>query len=422
MFGKLLYTNSGGSVLPKGEIQTLQTPIPIPIPIIPIPIPKPSHIKPFLQPYVTPCLSTDWGSTIPPQFFSGSQIKAMYNIPKISKLLSTKQVKIAIIIAYTYPNLKVDLATYWKNPINFGPSSTPPNINIYTMPGATQDSGWAQEECLDVQMVCTVNPNANIWVVEAKSSSCDDLLAAVLYATSTLKADVLSMSWGRSESEFLLMYDSYFNNTSVCYCAASGDTNSVSWPATNPNCISVGGTTIIWNPTVTPPRTEYACDFAGCGYSNLYSQPTYQSDVIKNTFRSIPDLSLIADSNTSVYTVYNNNWYGVGGTSVSTPIFAGMLSLANQQRINAGKCVLTTVSSPTIPTKKNVQTYLYKTIYTNTSLYSSIFYDVKIGTDLGSVAGSDTELTTYSSGAKYDIPTGLGSPNALNLCNALVNL
>lgn len=378
---------------------------------------------------IIPFFTANAASSIPPQFFSGMQLKNIYNIPTITPLTNTtKKVTIAIIVAFTYPNLKSDLAYYWQNPINFGPTSTPPKINVYTMKGATRNTGWAQEECLDVQMVCTINPNANIWVIEAKSATYVDLIAAMTYATDTVKADVVSMSWGGGETKGLLDYNPSFTNPAVCYCAASGDANRVSWPATSPNCVAVGGTTLLWNPNLTPPRTEYACNFSGCGYSNIYTQPAYQSGAITNSYRSIPDISLIADNNTSVYSVYNNSWYGVGGTSVATPIFAGIVSLANQQRLNAGKSVLTSVvpafvaPGKPVPVPNHLQTYLYKTVYPNTPLYSSIFYDVTSGTDKGSTSGNALTLTTYSATSKFDVPTGLGSPNVLNFCNALMNL
>jgi len=370
----------------------------------------------FLKPYISPNLSQKGIASIPPQYFSGVQLKNLYSVPTI--LPSSRKVTIAVIVAYTYPGLKTDLATYWTNPINFGPNSTPPAINIYTMSGARQNGGWAQEECLDVQMVCTMNPNANIWVVEAKSDNLSDLLVAISYARTTIKADVLSMSWGMSETSSLTQYNSYFSDSSACYCAASGDSNTVSWPATNANCIAVGGTTLIWNPNSTIQRTEYTWNSAGCGYSSIIPQPTYQSNIssITHTNRVIPDVSLIADPNTSVYTVFNGSWYGVGGTSAATPIFAGILSLSIQQRFNLGKSGLTTVCNPMNST--NIQNFLYKTVYTNPGQYSSLFNDITIGSDNGSVAGKNT-LTTYNAGIGFDVTTGLGSPNSTNLCNAL---
>lgn len=388
----------------------------------------------FLQLYATPDLGTNSATNFPPQYFSGSQLRNLYNIPTIAPTnASTKKVTIAIIVAFTYPGLKADLKTYWQNPINFGPSSTPPAINIYTTPGATKNSTWAQEECMDVQMLCTMNPNANIWVVEAKSDAFTDLMTAINYATTTINADVISMSWGLNEVAQLTAYNGIFTNTSICYCAASGDQNVVSWPATSVNCVAVGGTSLIWNPTANPNRTEYAWNLAGCGYSSIIPQPNYQSAItsITHNNRVIPDISLIADVNTSVYTVYNGNWYGVGGTSVGTPMFAAILSLANQQRFNAGKGPLTTVYSTTpnnattstyVPPANNVQNYIYKTIYPNATQYASAFYDVAIGQVVGSTGGNSKGTTTYNSGSKFDVTTGLGSPNASSLCASLMAL
>ena len=381
-------------------------------------------IKPYHQEYVTPNLSQTAISQIPPQYFSGVQLKKLYNVPTVIPATpTTKKTTIAIIIAYHYPGVKKDLEIYWKNLINFGPDSIPPVINIYTMPGATQNSGWAKEECLDVQMVCTMNPNANIWIVEAKSVNLTDLLAALNYSRTTIKADIVSMSWGTNEAPSLTKYNSFFTDTSACYCVSSGDTNTVSWPATTPNCIAVGGTTLLWNPNITPDRTEYAWDSGGCGYSSIFKQPAYQSNIssIIHTNRAIPDVSLIADMNTCVYSVYNGNWYGIGGTSVSAPIFAGILSLANQMRFNLGKNGLTTVTGTNSTISTNIQTYLYKTIYPNPVSYKSMFYDVSGGSNKGSVTGS-TILKTYDTSCGFDIPTGLGSPNATNLCNGLVTI
>lgn len=369
---------------------------------------------------------------LPPQYFSGSQLINLYNVPTVKPISNTtRQTKIAIIIAFTYPGLLADLNTYWTSDINFGSGSTPPKVNVYTMPGATMNEGWAQEECLDVQMVCTINPNANIWVVEAKSDTANDLIAAVDYAVNVLKVDVVSMSWGDMEDPYYNSYASQFNNTSVSFCAASGDANIVSWPSTLANCISVGGTSLLWTPNGTQTRKEYAWNLAGCGYSSIVSQPNYQKNIngITHTHRAIPDVSLIANDQTCVYTVYAGQWYGVGGTSVATPIFASMISLANQQRFNIKKNALTTVYSNLtnipnnyVPPSNNIQNYLYKTIYNNKTEYQNTFYDVVLGTNRGSIAGTTRGLSTYSAGAGYDLTTGLGSPKCTNLCNALVKI
>jgi len=394
----------------------------------------PSVSKPVMKTFLAPFASIiNPNPLFPPQMFNGPQLVELYNVPNVPVSTGRKQVKIVVVVAYTYSGLLSDLKTYWQNQINFGPNSTPPKVNVYTMPGAVYNTGWAQEECLDVQMVCTINPNASIWVVEAKSDSITDMVAAVNYANKTLNADVISMSWGTDDANFFSAYNNYFTNTNTCYCAASGDSNNVSWPSVSSNCMSIGGTSLLWTPKSENKRTEFSWTSAGCGYATSIAKPTYQNTVssIVGNHRAIPDVSLIANQNTGVYAVFRGSWYSFGGTSVSTPIFAATLSIANQARFNQGKSGLTTVYTTTpnistsnsyVPPSNNVQQYLYKTIYPNINKYKQDFNDIIIGSDAGSVAGNSAILTNYNSGVGHDLPTGLGSPNCSNLCNDLLNI
>lgn len=355
--------------------------------------------------------------------FNGSQLLSLYNIPSIKPSVfknngeMAKKVKVAIIIAYTYPKLKDDLYNYWTSPSNFGPNSTPPNVTIYTMPGATINSSWSSESCLDLQIICTINPNADIYVVEAKSSATKDLLTAVNYAENVIRADVLSMSWGGNDSASFSAYSSYFSNPNICYCAASGDTNYVSWPAVSSNCIAVGGTTLLWTPSDISPisRTEFTWPSAGCGYSKSVLKPAYQNAAnISSKYRCIPDLSLVSNPVSGVHIVYAGKWNCIGGTSAAAPIFAGMLSIANQQRFNSGKSALTTTYPKTQVPSNNVQQCLY-----NPDLYKSMFADVVIGTCVGTGENSQVK---FSAVQNFDLATGLGSPNCAAMCNNLFNL
>lgn len=363
-------------------------------------------------------------TTFPPTTFSGSQILNLYAIPKIP-VTSRRQVRIAVVIAYHCPTLISDLNTYWKSAINFGPTSSPPSVRVYTFPGARVNNDWSVEESLDLQMVATVNPNALIYVVEARSDSNTDLNAAIQYATNTFNADVISCSWGGDDTSTLISSNTLFTNPSnpaysKCFCASSGDSNSVCWPAVLSNVMAVGGSTLVWNPTPTNPsaRTEYTWTTAGSGYSTSVARPSYQNAVHNKPYRAIPDISLVANPNTGVYVVCNGKWYAVGGTSLSCPIFAGILSIANQQRFNANMNPLTTVytNTPTSNTqpppsgvpKKHVQSILYQSIYSTPSLRQSCLTDITIGAN-----------GQYSAGNGYDIATGLGSPNVTQLCNAL---
>jgi len=414
---------------------------------------------------------------MPTQYFNGSQLIKLYNVPNIQVSSGKKQVKIVIITPYAYNGEKnasngylgwvnYDLEKYWYNYTNFGPASNPPSeygpgsnpprVSVHTMPGATyrQDQDYGLFECGCVQMVCTINPNANIWVIEAKSDSLTDILAAVEYANNNLKADVVSLSWGNSNEVKLstTTNNSYFTNKSICYCATSGELNTPFWPAVSTNCIAVGGTTLLWTPTSKNPneRTEFPWVYAGVGYSKTFIKPSYQSgdDMYKlkintNSKRCIPDVSLVADNKSMIYIYcsYRNlykykhsNFWTLTGTSIATPIFAAIISIADQLRFNKGKSALTSVYSTTplnpkdsIPSN-NLQNYLYKTILTNETKYFADFNDIIIGNNNNdgnidyNVIDAMIANPKYYAGAGFDVASGIGSPNATALCNDLLNI
>ena len=354
-------------------------------------------------------------STAPAQGFSGTQLLSLYGVPSVRPAFGTARASVAIVVAHSHPNLRADLLQYWQSASNFGTTLPCPALTVHTMPGAGFDAKWAQEECLDVQMVCTVNPHARVLVVEATSASVADMLAAVDYAADN--AEVVSMSWGANDSAAFAPYASRLSRANVVFCAASGDTNVASWPSVAATCVSVGGTTLLWAPCasrfrsiMTPyARSEFTWPSAGCGYSSSVARPAFQSAVNSTAARLIPDVSLVANPRSGAYIVYNGTWYVVGGTSLAAPLFAGMLSLANQMRRNAGKPPLSTQNS-------ELHSALYA-IYADARKYAAAFKDITVGTNAGSsVAGG---LLEYSEGVGFQVPTGLGSPNCARLCALL---
>jgi subtilase family serine protease len=349
--------------------------------------------------------------------FSGKQLLQLYNVTAIAPQNGARAVKIAIIIAYSYPNLLNDLKIYWNT--NFGTTIPLPKVTIHSL-GHTFNKDWATEECLDLQMIATISPYSDIYVVEAKSNSLFDLTNAVTYAKDILNIDVISMSWGCNDSLNLSNYNSIFtnskknNNSNICYCASTGDDNYVSWPAVLSNCIAVGGTTLY---NSNNSRVETIWNKAGCGYSKTVKKPKYQNNIsqITGSNRCIPDISLIANPDTGVMIYNNNQWIQLGGTSLSCPLFAGMLSIFNQNRLNNKLSTLTTIckdKNENLP-PNNIQSYLYTKIY-NTPSYKTVFYDITSGNNKGSKQNGN--LTNYPTSRNYDIPTGLGSINCDKLC------
>jgi hypothetical protein len=178
--------------------------------------------------------------------------------------------------------------------------------------------------------------------------------------------------------------------------------------------------------------------------SGGYAKPSWQTGtgVPSDGKRDIPDVSLFASSG-----FYTNSFYivceadqtsgvycdvdpqafdflGIGGTSASSPAFAGIMALVNQK---------------TASRQGNANYILYKLAAQSgascasagTPASTCIFYDITTGTNAMpcddtvpvpancGTAGAEGIgiLTGYNSTAGYDLATGLGSVNAANLVN-----
>ncbi len=258
---------------------------------------------------------------------------------------------------------------------------------------------WEAEEALDVEWAHAIAPDASLILVECNSASSQDLYTGVAMAADLPGVSVVSMSWGSAESSSELASDGVLTTPSghqgVTFVAATGDTGSPGdYPAASPNVVAVGGTslTINWFDTYAG---ETAWSGSGGGTSQDEEEPAYQEGVQSTGMRTIPDVSFDADPNTgvAVYDSYNNGtttpWSQIGGTSLATPCWAGLIAVADQGRVAEGG---TTLDGPsqTLPA-------LY-------ALPASDFHDITTGDNGG-----------FSAGPGYDEVTGLGSPVASSL-------
>ncbi len=106
-------------------------------------------------------------------------------------------------------------------------------------------SVWNQEEDLDVEWAHAIAPAASIVVIEADSGNLSDLLAGADAAAKLSGVSVVSMSWSNGVSPVDPALDSDFNAPGVTFVAATGDIGSaVTYPASSPNVLAVGGTTL----------------------------------------------------------------------------------------------------------------------------------------------------------------------------------
>jgi subtilase family serine protease len=338
-------------------------------------------------------------STAPP--YTPANIQQAYSFGSFAQGATGKV--IAIVDAYGDPNLASDVATFDRY---FSIGSI--KLNIFYPDGQPRgrDSNWAIETALDVEWAHANAPAATIDVVVAPDASFAHLLDAINYAATIPSVSVaaISMSWGAPESQMsssvINQYESAFGNITtkgIVLLAASGDqgatdgTRSLTtdYPASSPEVIGVGGTTLTVKSSSGVYSSETAWSSSGGGYSAKFSEPLYQSKAgISISGRGVPDVAFDANPNTGVYVYCSPYWYEVGGTSVGAPNWAAIVadSAAAGRALNLG--------------------YLYGTVYGNATLYANEIHDILSGNN-----GSPG----YKAGTGWDAVTGIGTPNVSNL-------
>jgi SdrD B-like domain len=364
-----------------------------------------------------------------PQGFIPSQIEQAYGLNEVNFGSVTGDgagQTIALIDAYNDPNITSDLASF-DSALNI---SAPPSFSVLnqsggtSLPGTDPQNGWELEESLDVEWAHALAPDANIILFEASSSSLTNLFDAVQAAKNISGVTAISMSFGSGDFSGQTSDDSIFTtpigHDGITFLASTGDDGyysdsntkvvSTNYPASSPNVIAVGGTTLDadsagdyisesgWG-NGTSSNSEGG---SGGGISKQELQPTYQAGVVtqSSTDRTTPDVSFDADPNTgvAVFDTYNypanTPWVQVGGTSVASPCWASIIAIVDQGRVLAGEGTLDGPSQ-TLPS-------LYQ-------LPSSDFRDVTSGNN------------GYAAGVGYDLVTGIGSPVANDLIAGLVD-
>ena len=225
----------------------------------------------------------------------------------------------------------------------------------------------------------------------------------------------VSMSFSQSQYPNETKDDNDFttpaNHSGVTFLAATGDFGQVAdYPASSPNVVAVGGTTLVLNPdgsyqseTAWGHGARPAPREARAGArASTKPSPGYQKGFQSTGQRTTPDVAFLADPNTGVAVVDSFDfgsaapWQEVGGTSLATPCWAGLVVIANQGRALAG--------SPALDSGNPQQTL--DAIY---GLPGQDFHDIVTGNN-----------GTYSAAPGYDELTGRGTPIANRLVPDLV--
>ena len=293
---------------------------------------------------------------------------------------------IAIVDAYGYASAESDLNVY-RSQYGLGPCTTAngcfKKVNQNGVQGSypRADTGWAQEQALDLDMASAMCPNCKILLVQASNSYLNSLAAATNTAAK-LGAVVISNSYGGDEAG-TTSYESAWNHPNVAVTVSTGDYGyGVQFPASSPHVIAVGGTHLTRAGT---SWAETAWSGAGSGCSGVYGilASTQSTGTTGCPNRALADVSAVADPNTGVavygpVTRSRSGWMVFGGTSVSAPLIGGIYGATGG-----------IVSYPT--------TKLY-------GASSSAFRDIVSGSN-----GSCPTTQWCNARAGWDGPTGLGT-------------
>ncbi len=313
-----------------------------------------------------------------------------------------------------------DLSNYWSQ-LNL---TETPNVTAVSVGNGSNNptgdpNGPDGEVMLDIEVSGAIAPGAKIVVYFADNTDAGFLNAITTAVHDTANnPSVVSISWGGPENSWtqqaITSMDEAFQAAAaigVTVCVAAGDDgstdgatdgqNHVDFPASSPNVLACGGTTLVASGnTITSETTwnELANNegATGGGISDVFPLPSYQNGAgvppsansNHNVGRGVPDVCGDADPTTGYVTLVDGNPDVIGGTSAVAPLWAGLIALINE---SIGKPVG----------------------FVNPLLYQ-----------IASSAGDFNDITSgtngaYSAGPGWDACTGLGSPIGAQIAAAL---
>jgi subtilase family serine protease len=417
----------------------------------PVPAPVPASTGHIMLKGVKggPFATTGCETTYALACYSPVQFRAAYDLgPLYAKGTTGAGQTIVIADAFGSPTIQSDLDTFdarWGFPktqvqvVKWGavPAFDPSDPDM---------GSWAYETSLDVEYAHSIAPGAHIVLLETAVSETEGMTGfpQIVAGEKSLidqgVGDVISQSFGATENTFpgfaehdyssLLGLRSAYADAAtrgVTVLAASGDNGATDqqptggtdypyqaadWPPSDPLVTAVGGSQLHLDDDGNRLQPDSVWDdgygAGGGGRSAVFARPGYQSGVaaVVGDHRGYPDISMSAAVNGGawVYTGYDpkqTGWSLVGGTSEATPIFAGIVALADQSAghrlgdINAALYALGAQSRA------------------KAAPGTSGIVDITTGDN------SDQGVTGYPAGPGYDLASGWGTVDAAKFVPAL---
>jgi subtilase family serine protease len=341
--------------------------------------------------FAQPPTTADCESAFAVACYEPGQVETAYGLPtEFANGVDGSGQTIIIVDSFGSPTIASDLKTFDST---FG-LPDPPSLQVLQPAGAVPPFdptnadmvGWAGETTLDVEYAHAMAPDAKIVLLETPVSETEgttgfpQIVRAEEYAIDHHLGDVISQSFSATEQTFataqslLALRGAYVDalRHRVTVLAATGDSGAANveldgetfytypattWPPSDPLVTGVGGTQLhldangnrtspdtVWNDTYSVATNQFIFGVngpnplaGGGGLSVIFHRPFYQDFVTKvvGAQRGVPDISMSAACNGAVdaYQSFPGQpagWYPVCGTSEATPLFAGIIALADQ--------------------------------------------------------------------------------------------
>jgi subtilase family serine protease len=407
------------------------------------------------------------------------QMRGAYGLDQTQAVgLDGRGVTVAVVDAYASPSILGDAQTYANNNDPSHPlRSYQFRQNLAGSFSSIDECGpasWYSEETLDVEAVHAMAPGANILYMGAQSCQDPDMLAAVNTVVDNGLAQIITNSYGTPGEPTDISSVIQNEQTSLQAAAegitilfSSGDngdeiantgSRQVDYQASDPFVTAVGGTNLhvgkannwgreigwgtgksiltngVWAPL--PPAYLYG---GGGGTSALFEQPSYQAGVVPDKIaksngtstpmRAVPDIAMDGDPQSGLLIGQSQTFpdgsiqyseYRIGGTSLSSPLMAGLIAVYDQTFQGSLGFL-----NPLIYFLSG--TAAYHDVNDGTAVTTGVVrVDYKNAFDAS--AGLTTSLRTENQTGTiwtrkgYDDVTGVGTPNGVNFLLSIAGL